>query len=85
MVTSKPNTVAIVGAGIAGLSTAFHLKEKGVERVVLLDKSKVGSGSSRKSGALSTMFMPTETSTRARAISMDIFERFSRILDLRGG
>ena len=27
------------------------------------------------------MLMPTETGTRARAITMDIFERFSRILD----
>ena len=81
MATSKPNTVAIAGAGIAGLSTAFHLKEKGVERVVLLDKGKVGSGSSSKSGAVNTMLMPTETGTRARAITMDIFERFSKILD----
>jgi glycine/D-amino acid oxidase-like deaminating enzyme len=81
MATSKPDTVAIVGAGIAGLCTALHLKEKGVERVVLLDKGKVGSGSSSKSGAVNTMLMPTETGTRARAITMDIFERFSKILD----
>ena len=81
MVTSKPNTVAIAGAGIAGLCTAFHLKEKGVKRVVLLDKDKVGSGSSSKSGAINTMLMPTETGTRARAITMDIFERFNKILE----
>ncbi len=81
MATIKPHTVAIVGAGIAGLSSAFHIKEKGVERVVLLDKGKVGSGSSSKSGAVNTMLMPTQTGTRARAITMDIFERFSRILE----
>ena len=81
MATSKPRTIAIVGAGIAGLCTALHIKEKGVERVVVLEKDRVGSGSSSKSGAVNTMLMPTETGTRARAITMDIFERFSSILD----
>lgn len=81
MTTSKPDTVVIVGAGIAGLCTAFHVKEKGVTRVVLLDKGKIGSGSSRRSGAVNTMLMSTETGTRARSITMDIFERFSKILD----
>ena len=77
---SMPKTVVIVGAGVAGLSTAFHLAEKEVERVVLLDKGGVGDGSSIRSGAVNTMLMSTETATRARAKSMDIFERFSRIL-----
>ena len=74
-------TVAIVGAGITGLSTAFHLAEAGVGRIVVVDKGKVGSGSSSKSGAVNTMLMPTETGTRARAITMDIFESLSSILD----
>jgi len=77
----KPDTVVIVGAGIAGLCTTFHVVEKGVDRVVLLDKGKVGSGSSSRSGAVNTMLMSTETGTRARAITMDIFERFSKVLD----
>ena len=81
MAAIKPDTVVIVGAGIAGLCTAFHVKEKGVNRVVLLDKGKVGSGSSSRSGAVNTMLMSTETGTRARSITMDIFERFSKILD----
>ena len=74
-------TVAIVGAGITGLSTAFHLAEAGVGRIVIVDKGKVGSGSSNKSGAVNTMLMPTETGTRARSITMDIFESLSGILD----
>ena len=77
---AKPKTAVIVGAGLAGLSTAFHLAEKGVERVILLDKGRIGSGSSSRSGAVNTMLMATENATRARGISFDIFERFDHIL-----
>ena len=76
----KNLSVVIVGAGITGLSTAFHLADKGVPRILLIDKGQAGSGSSSKSGAVNTMLMPTETGTLARSITMDIFERFSNIL-----
>ncbi len=46
--------VAIIGAGITGLSTAFHLKERFPELdVIVLERDRVGSGASgRSSGAL---------------------------------
>ena len=71
----------IIGAGVTGLSTAFHLVEKGIERVTVIDKGSAGGGSSLQSGGIITMLMATPTEVRARAISLDIFERFSRILD----
>ena len=78
---TRPQSVVIIGAGVTGLSTAFHLVEKGVERVVVVDKGTVGGGSSLQAGGIITMLMATETEVRARAISLDLFERFSRILD----
>lgn len=81
MRTNKPQSVVIIGAGVTGLSTAFHLVEKGVESVTVIDKGTVGSGSSLQSGGIITMLMATMTEVRARAIALDIFERFSRILD----
>jgi sarcosine oxidase subunit beta len=38
--------VAIVGAGITGLSVAFHLRERDVGPVVVLERSGIGSGAS---------------------------------------
>ncbi len=78
---SRPQSVVVIGAGVTGLSTAFHLAEKGVERIVVVDKGEVGGGSSLQAGGIITMLMGTETEVRARAISLDLFERFSRILD----
>ena len=74
-------SVVVVGSGIAGLSTAFHLADKGARPIVLVDKGNVGSGSSSRSGAVNTMLMATEGTTRARGVSFDIFERFDQILD----
>jgi glycine/D-amino acid oxidase-like deaminating enzyme len=81
MPSIKPNSVVVIGAGVTGLSTAFHLVEKGVERVVVIDKGAVGGGSSLQSGGIITMLLGRETPIRARAVSLDLFERFSRILD----
>ena len=81
MTHTRPQSVVVIGAGVTGLSTAFHLVEKGVERVVVVDKGSVGGGSSLQAGGIITMLMSTPTEVRARAISLDLFERFSRILD----
>ncbi len=78
---ARPQSVVVIGAGVTGLSVAFHLVEKGVERVVVVDKGNVGGGSSLQAGGIITMLMATETEVRARAVSLDLFERFSRILD----
>jgi glycine/D-amino acid oxidase-like deaminating enzyme len=41
-------SVVIVGGGVIGLSTAYHLARAGVTEVVLLEKSEFGSGSTCK-------------------------------------
>lgn len=51
---SNPD-VLVVGAGIAGASTAFHLAERGVA-VTLLERSTPASGPTGRSGALSHSF-----------------------------
>ncbi|MCZ6874034.1 MAG: FAD-binding oxidoreductase [bacterium] len=53
--------VVIIGAGVMGTSTAFQLTQRGVKRVVVLEKSTVAAGSSGKSSALVRMhytFLP---------------------------
>src|SRR5262245_20275736 len=47
--------VVIIGAGVMGTSTAFQLVQRGVKRVVVLEKSTVAAGSSGKSSALVRM------------------------------
>jgi len=76
----KPRSVVVIGAGVTGLSTAFHLAERGVERIVVVDKGTVGGGSSLQAGGIITMLMGEEPTVRARSLSLDLFERFGKIL-----
>ena len=49
--------VVIIGAGIIGCSTAYHLAKAGITDVVVLEMDQVGSGTSSKSASmLSTQF-----------------------------
>jgi len=47
--------VVVIGAGANGTSTAFHLAEAGVKRVVVVERQYLGSGATGKSGALVRM------------------------------
>lgn len=48
--TSK--SVAIIGGGVIGMSTAFHLAEKGVSKITLIDKGHIGGGSSLQAAGI---------------------------------
>ncbi|MER3438428.1 MAG: hypothetical protein C4346_13065 [Chloroflexota bacterium] len=47
--------VVVVGGGVCGASTAFHLARLGARRVVLLKRAHVVSGATGKSGAVVRM------------------------------
>jgi sarcosine oxidase subunit beta len=44
--------VVVIGAGIAGASTAYHLKKRGVKRVLLVDREGPAAGGTGKSAAI---------------------------------
>lgn len=50
--------VIVVGAGIVGASTAFHLAERGVDTLVV-DRDGIAAGSTSRSGALIRTHYPT--------------------------
>ena len=76
-----PKSVIIIGGGVIGMSAAFHLSEKGVKDISIIEKGTVGSGSSGQAAGIVTCLMWNDTSVVARMKSLDLFERFSNILD----
>ena len=49
--------VVIIGAGIAGISTAYSLQKRGVTNILLIDKGGVNAGSSNwAAGIVSHLF-----------------------------
>ena len=77
----KSKSVAIIGGGVIGMSTAFHLAEKGVSKIIVIDKGNIGGGSSLQAAGIVTSLEWNETAIRARLKTLDNFERFSRILN----
>lgn len=69
--------VVIIGAGVIGCSTAYHLARLGVTDIVVLERDQVGSGSSGKSAAmLSLQFFTDELNARMALYSYNRYMRF---------
>ncbi|MGZ5404321.1 MAG: NAD(P)/FAD-dependent oxidoreductase [Nocardioides sp.] len=71
----------IIGGGVVGLSTAYHLARAGVTGVVLLDKGEFGSGSTCKAaGGVRAQFSDV-VNIELGARSLKTFETFKEDFD----
>lgn len=70
--------VVIVGGGVIGVSTAFHLAEAGVQDIVLLEKGDLGSGSTCKAAGGVRAQFSDRLNIELGARSLDAFERFAQ-------
>jgi len=68
--------VVVIGGGVMGLFTALELVAAGVRRVVLLEKTDVGAGSSGKSGAILRQHYSHETTIAMARTSLAAYRDF---------
>lgn len=73
--------VVVVGGGVMGLSTAYHLALAGVERVVLLEQGALGEGSTCKAAGGVRALFSDEINILLGQRSLETFERFAVELD----
>ena len=71
----------IVGAGVIGLSTAYHLARKSYGSVTVVEKGRVGDGASSRAAGIITGLLWSETGVLARKISLTRFRELSGELD----
>ena len=74
-------TAVIIGGGVIGLSTAYHLARRKFGKVILFDKGPVGDGSSSRAAAIITGLLWSETGVMARKRSLELYRELSRELD----
>ena len=72
--------ILIVGGGVMGTSIAWHLAKRRVGRVVLLEKSYLGAGSSGKSGAIIRQHYSNLLTASMAQKSLRVFEKFDEII-----
>jgi sarcosine oxidase subunit beta len=65
--------VVVIGGGVNGCSTAFHLASLGVKRVLLVERRHLGAGASGKSGSLVRMHYTNEHESRLAHESLKYF------------
>lgn len=73
--------VLILGGGVTGLSTAYHLARRGVRRITILEKGPVGDGSSSRAGGIITGLLWSEPGVLARRRALELFRELSDELD----
>jgi sarcosine oxidase subunit beta len=69
--------VVIVGGGVLGASIAYHLATKGVRDVVVLERDRLGVGSTTRNAGGVRLQFSTEINVRLSQRSIPHFERFS--------
>lgn len=70
--------VVVIGAGVIGCSTAYHLAQRGVRNVVVLEMGQMGGGSSSQSAAmLSVQFCRDELTLQMAQYSYERYMRFA--------
>src|SRR5262245_5923931 len=74
-------TAVIVGGGVIGLSTAYHLARKGFGRIIVIEKGPDGAGSSSRAAGIITGLLWSETGVRVRKLSLARFRELSEELD----
>lgn len=73
--------VAIIGAGISGVSIAYHLAKEGMKDIVVFDKGYFASGATGRCGAGVRQQWGTETNCILAKRSMEFFEKADEILE----
>ena len=69
--------ILIIGGGVIGTSIAYHLAARRAGRVLLLEKSYLGAGSSGKSGAIVRQHYSNRLTAAMAQKSLRVFERFA--------
>jgi sarcosine oxidase subunit beta len=72
--------VVVVGGGVVGASTAFHLAARGTRRVVVCERRWPAAGASGKSGALVRTHYTNAPEARLAHTSLDYFRRWSDVV-----
>jgi sarcosine oxidase, subunit beta len=73
--------IVIIGAGIMGCSIAYHLADRGVADVVVLERDAIGRGATADAAGGIRLQFSTETNIRLSQISLDYWENFDERFD----
>ncbi len=77
--------VVVIGGGIAGCSTAYHLAKFGWKDTILLERDQLTSGTTWHAAGLVGQLGATQTITKLRKYSLDLYEDLEKKTGLATG
>ena len=75
----KSAKVVVIGGGIAGCSTAYHLAKNGWKDTVLIERDKLTSGTTWHAAGMITQLGPTAQITKLRKHSISFYKKLIKI------
>ena len=81
---SETFDVVVIGAGISGASTAYHLLGEGVKRVLVIERGQAASGGTGKSAAIIRQHYSSEIAARLTLAGIEMFGALRDELGLDG-
>ena len=75
----KSAKVVVIGGGIAGCSTAYHLAKNGWKNTVLIERDKLTSGTTWHAAGMITQLGPTAQITKLRKHSISFYKKLIKI------
>lgn len=69
--------VVIIGGGIVGASIAYHLANRGIRDIIVVERDHLGSGSTSKNAGGVRLQFSSEINVRLSQRSLPVFERFA--------
>ena len=77
--------VVVIGGGVAGCSSAFHLAKYGWKDVVLLERDQLTSGTTWHAAGLLGQLGATSVITKLRKYSLDLYKELEKVTGLKTG
>jgi len=77
--------VVIVGGGVTGASIAYHLAQRGVRKILVLERKFLGAGGTGRSVGIVRQLYPTPETTQMVLRSLKIFQSFGEAVGGHAG
>ena len=81
----KSTKAIVIGGGVAGCSTAYHLAKFGWKDVILLERDQLTSGTTWHAAGLVSQLGPTAAVTKIRKYTTDLYKELEKKIDFSAG
>ena len=77
--------VVVIGGGVVGCSTAYHLAKFGWKDTILLERDQITSGTTWHAAGLVSQLGPSAGITKIRKYSLDLYKKLEKEIDFASG